>query len=491
MYIFKKKVSDEIKKESLASINGDDEVNKIETKEEIERRKKAEKYVMTSYNNFLFHLKNGKEAFKKDIKNCKKMDIHSESRDFIWFFFLGILPYDTPLNWKKIMTEKRSLYDSAKKELITKDINDFIEAKKIKDKYSEYFKFREILSKDDYSTLDLIKVDVNRTFQKIDLFHLDKIQKILISTLFIFAKKNKDISYRQGMSELCAVFLYVLYKEQVLKPAFITDNDTFLYYLFHSNNQFLEHDTYLMFSTFMSKGFLNFFKYSDDIYIDGDLSKLNIEQSKALTKEKIVNANDSELKKRMFLIYYDKLPLIDKNLYKFMSDKIDPDIFILKWFLCVFTREFPINHLVHLWDLILLYELINDGDSSFNNNKNKKKEDCKDCFTIKKETNFDENKIINNDNKININIIKDNENIDSKKKAINQEENKINFENKYKFIDYIILSMLLKTKNIILQKKNSSQLIGFLMKYPQDTDIYGICQKALDIYYKLNPGVKE
>ena len=279
---------------------------------------------MTSYNNFLFHLKNGKEAFKKDIKNCKKMDIHSESRDFIWFFFLGILPYDTPLNWKKIMTENRSFYDSAKKELITKDINDFIEAKKIKDKYSEYFKFREILSKDDYSTLDLIKVDVNRTFQKIDLFNLDKIQKILISTLFIFAKKNKDISYRQGMSELCAVFLYVLYKEQVLRPAFITDKETFLYYLFHSNNQFLEHDTYLMFSTFMSKGFSHFFKYSDDIYIDGDLSKLNIEQSKALTKEKIINANDSELKKRMFLIYYDKLPLIDKNLYKFMSDKIDP-----------------------------------------------------------------------------------------------------------------------------------------------------------------------
>ena len=56
---------------------------------------------MTSYNNFIFHFKNGKKSLKKDIKNCKKMDIHSESRDFIWFFFLSILFYDTPLNWKK------------------------------------------------------------------------------------------------------------------------------------------------------------------------------------------------------------------------------------------------------------------------------------------------------------------------------------------------------------------------------------------------------
>jgi hypothetical protein len=64
------------------------------------------------------------------------MDIHSDSRDFIWLFFLGILPYKTPSNWKKIITDERSLYNSLKKELITKDINDFIETKKIKDKYS-------------------------------------------------------------------------------------------------------------------------------------------------------------------------------------------------------------------------------------------------------------------------------------------------------------------------------------------------------------------
>ena len=49
---------------------------------------------------------------------------------------------------------------------------------------------------------------------------------MLTNILFIFAKQNIGLGYRQGMSELCAVFLYVLYKEQVLKPAFIKASPT-------------------------------------------------------------------------------------------------------------------------------------------------------------------------------------------------------------------------------------------------------------------------
>jgi hypothetical protein len=171
------------------------------------------------------------------------------------------------------------------------------------------------------------------------------------------------------MSELCAVFLYVLYKEQVLKPAFITDNDSFLFYLFHSNNEFLEHDTFLMFNKFMSKGFMNCFKYSDEIYTNSFLSHLDSEQKKALTRNDIVNSNDCEIKKRIFLLYYDIFPQIDKTLYKFMVDKIDPEIFIFRWYLCAFTREFPINKVVHLWDLILLVEFIEEKKKEENKNK--------------------------------------------------------------------------------------------------------------------------
>ena len=166
-----------------------------------------------------------------------------------------------------------------------------------------------------------------------------------------------------------------------------------------------------------------------------------------------------------------------------MSDKTDPDIFMLKWFICLFTREFPINKLVHLWDLILLYELLNNENNNIKDANNE----------IKQNKKIDNKTTINNNNNNinNINIIKENGNSDNiKNDIINQEENKINFEKKYMFIDYIILSMILKIKNIILQKKNSSQLIGFLMKYPQDIYVEDICLKALDIFNKLNPNFK-
>ena len=557
MYKIRSKYSEEIKDNNDIKSN-DNEIekknekgkekesenkNKMEEKEEKLKKKKAENYVNSSYNNFLLHYKDGNNSLQKDIKNCKKMEIHSDSRDFIWFFFLGILPYKSQLKWSKIITDERSSYMTLKNKLITKDISDFIDTKKIKDKYSLYYNFKNILSKEDYSLLDIIKIDVNRTFQKVELFRLDKIQRMLITILYIFSKQNIEIGYRQGMSELCAVFIYVLYKEQVLKHAFIKDNETFLFYLFHSNNEFLEHDSYLMFNKFMKKGFINFFKYNDEKYADGYLSQLTSEQKRLLTKEEIINSNDSEFKKRIFLLYYDKFSFIDKNLYKFMSDKIDPEIFMIKWYLCIFTREFPLNQVVHLWDLILLYQFLEEKiyEDDKNNKKNNKKEKNKDkkkdnknikendnLISIEKDKNdeiqninennikiigendnknnfendnkiMNENEIINEKNNnnnniiINENIIKDDNNIiinnndNDKNNDNNQVKNDEILNNNYNFIDYIALSMIIKIKNLILKKKSSSELLAFLMKYPQDIDLREICQKAIDLYNKMNP----
>ena len=87
-----------------------------------------------------------------------------------------------------------------------------------------------------------------------------------------------------------------------------------------------------------------------------------------------------------------------------------------------------------------------------------------------------ENKINKNKNKINI---------------INEGEIKdINLDKNYHFIDYIALSMILNIKNLVTKKKSSSELMVFLMKYPQDIDLKNICQKALDIYHKINPTIK-
>ena len=389
-------------------------------------------YFQKAYETFESHLDNCEQAIQNDIKNIKKMNNLPNNRDLLWQIFLGVLPYQTSANWNQIISEERTSYFENKKKFITNDINEFILTKKIKDKYSSYFKFKDILSKEDYEFLDIIKVDVTRTFQKVELFKQEKIQQILINILYIFAKINKGIGYRQGMSDLCAIFLYVIYKQKFLDPSFIEDSKTFLFYLLYSNNEFLEHDTYSLFSRFMLKGYMHFFLYNDEKYLNGDLSKVDNEKKKLLKKDEIINSNDSELKKRIYLVYYHEFPLADKQLYQFMVDKIEPEVFIVRWFICAFSREFTLPQLLELWDLILLEQFLVD--------KNSKKKDESNHY--------------------------------------------------YKFVDYIVLSMLINIKNLLMLKKTNSELMSFLMKYPKNIEAKNIYTKALEIYNKNEKSIK-
>jgi TBC1 domain family protein 5 len=316
----KNEIIEEAKNKNEILINNSEnkgDKNEIIMNDQNENINNAEnlEYFQTSYENFESHLDNCEQAILNDIKNIKKMNNPPNNRDLLWQLFLGVLPYQSSSNWNQIISDERTQYFEAKKKFITNDINEFILTKKIKDKYSSYFKFKDILSQEDYEFLDIIKVDVTRTFQKVELFKQEKIQQILINILYIFAKKNKGIGYRQGMSDLCAIFLYVIYKQKFLDPSFIEDKNTFLFYLLYSNNEFLEHDTYSLFSRFMLKGYMHFFLYNDEKYLNGDLSKVDNEKKKLLKKDEIKNSNDSELKKRIYLVYYHEFPLVDKQLY--------------------------------------------------------------------------------------------------------------------------------------------------------------------------------
>ncbi len=79
--------------------------------------------------------------------------------------------------------------------------------------------------------------------------------------LFIYSKKFPLLGYKQGMNDICAIFLYVLYKQCKLNTNFTENEYCFLFYVFHSNNEFLENDLYLMYSSFMNKGIGEFYLY--------------------------------------------------------------------------------------------------------------------------------------------------------------------------------------------------------------------------------------
>lgn len=77
-----------------------------------------------------------------------------------------------------------------------------------------------------------------------------------------------------------------------------------------------------------------------------------------LTIKDILNCNDSELKKRVYILYYKRFKIIDPDFYNLLVEKVEPELFLTRWYLCLFTREFKLEDIVKLWDLIIMYEFV-------------------------------------------------------------------------------------------------------------------------------------
>ena len=397
-------------------------IKKEEDDEPIEK-----KNLSLSYNNFILHYNDPKKALLRDIDNIKNCKTLQCERDFMWLFYLRIIPFKNPTKWQKILTEERAKYLALKNKYISKDIQDFLDLKRIDNTY-KYDGYKQIISKEEFDLINLIKVDVDRTYQENEIFLKEDIKKALTCALYIYAKENPKYGYRQGMNDICGVFLYVLYKNYTYEDSFEKDTISCTYSIFHCNNKFLEHDLFLLFSKFMNKGISEFFLYNSKQYKKSFLSSKNIEEKKSLSVNEIYKCDDCELKKRVYILYYKWFNKIDIEFYNLLVGNVEPELFLTRWYLCVFTREFKLEQIVYLWDLIILYEFVESK------------------------------------------LFKD-------KKLLWH----------YNFMDCIALSMLLNCKPDIIKKEDINELMSSIMHYPTNITIEKIAKKALDIYSKINP----
>jgi hypothetical protein len=115
----------------------------------------------------------------------------------------------------------------------------------------------------------IINLDLSRTYQDRDIFKSTKIKDLLGNVLFIWSRENKETLYKQGMNEILAVLLFAFYPfyfksnvdfNQALQAYEKQDYKT-IYQYFHNEND-LEADLYIIFSTIMSRGI-------KDLYISG------------------------------------------------------------------------------------------------------------------------------------------------------------------------------------------------------------------------------
>ena len=383
----------------------------------------------SSYSNFKFHYKEPSKAFLKDIDLIKKCKLTNTERSLIWLLFLDIIPFNNPSQWNKIISLARESYSKLRDKYITKEIETFIELKRAKDSIL-YDSYNTILKKENFDLLNLIKIDVQRTYQEDEIFKLDIVKKKLVTVLYIYAKENLEAGYQQGMGDICGVFLYVLYKEFYLKSGFEKDELSSLYSLIHSNNVYLEYDLYLIFDKFMRKGIASFFLYNTSKYKENILGSKSIEEKLKLSFDDIINSNDSELKKRIYILYYINFKQFDPKFFDLLKNYVYPELFMLRWFLCVFTREFKLSQVVLIWDLIIMYEYV-------------------ETHLLKKE------------------LLKTHLN----------------------FIEGAALSMLIHFKPFIIQKEDKNEILSGIMHFPEDISIDKICKKAIEVYLKLNPEI--
>ena len=262
-------------------------------------------------------------------------------RSIAWKFFLGILDenesitdwLDTVNTQRKKYKELLKTYCNPNKKITQGDPLSMAaaEANTSDPEWSQYHKDQEVKK--------LIGLDLDRTYQEIDLFLQSKNKTMLANILFIWSKLN-DVGYRQGMNELLAV-IYLAFYPCYFKPltpytfeeykAFATEEqfsahaqDLFVYF---NNENELEADLYFMFASLMSRG-MDVLYNTDSNGSERNIKKESLIQSR-LNEDNADDQNQTPVIVRCSKIIKEKLKFIDEELCEhFKRIQLDCSIFL-------------------------------------------------------------------------------------------------------------------------------------------------------------------
>lgn len=178
-------------------------------------------------------------------------------------------------------------------------------------------------------------------------YHEDYMQRMILDILFVYCKVNPDRGgYRQGMHELLAPILHVV-EQDALDRASVSGNDDesdLDELMFETiDSSFIEHDAFILFSQLMEHA-QSFYEVKDvptpAQSADGPFQPRFPEQSSAIVE-------------RSKFIHEVCLQQVDPELAAHLTSvEILPQIFLIRWIRLLFSREFPFNQFLVLWDTI-------------------------------------------------------------------------------------------------------------------------------------------
>ena len=362
-------------------------------------------------------LKNFKEKVllnSERIQTLKSLCSNAEMEDqFLrptsWKIFLETLPSTSSGNilneWIETISEQREEYKRKFKKFckIKKFTGDPLGGKTSEKKSKS--------ETEDEELKHLINLDLSRTYQDIDLFLQSKTKNLLADVLFIWSKENTDISYKQGMNELLAVFYLAFYpyyfvtrtkpkpnKNDILN--YIKDNKSIedhledIYVFFNDEDEF-KSDLFFVFDSLMKKGIKNLFNQNK---LDKSDSNYNIfELFPNRFKDTVDDDVPTLINRRCSILIKEKLRALDPQLFDhFKQIDLSCSIFLQRWLRCLFNREFQYKEVLILWDAIFAYEFSNKKNQKYHLmymdfiaiamilriRDSLKREDQNQCFTI-------------------------------------------------------------------------------------------------------------
>ena len=206
-------------------------------------------------------------------------------------------------------------------------------------------------------------------------------------------------------------------------------------YSYLVDNNYIENDLFIIYSELMSRDMTLLYTYNEDKFKNKTAPNYDL---KNLKEEDLVHSTESDLIKRIKKIFYINLPKLDKGYFEFLFGSIEPNLFLLRWLLCILDREISLKHVLWIWDSVFYYEFVE--------------------YTFIK-------------------------------KNIEEEKQKGKHVNRLNFLDIVCLSMILDLKPLVQSGDQSIMLCRF-MKFPNEKNIRQIIKEAIRLAPQFNGEIK-
>ncbi|KAF4581880.1 TBC1 domain family member 5 [Ophiocordyceps camponoti-floridani] len=183
-----------------------------------------------------------------------------------------------------------------------------------------------------------IQQDVQRLPDEAN-YHQDRAQAMIINILFMYCKLHPNRGgYRQGMHELLAPIVHVVEQDAIDRSGASSLDESMLVVV---DSSYVEHDAYMLFSRLM--------EHAQVFY---ELREASTPSRSSRTNDGTPEQTSTIVEKSRF-IHQVCLRRLDEELATHLVDmEVLPQIFLIRWIRLLFSREFPFDQVLYLWDAI-------------------------------------------------------------------------------------------------------------------------------------------